>query len=75
MKKFLLAALVLLFGTSMYANTDRDCTTSYPYLETFDVNEMDCWSNIDKDSDGHLWKLAEGHEGMGVMSISFWQSP
>ena len=70
MKKFLLAALVLLFGTSMYANTDRDCTTSYPYLETFDVNEMDCWSNIDKDSDGHLWKLAEGHEGMGVKSVS-----
>ncbi len=70
MKKSLLAALVLLFGTSMYANTDRDCTTGYPYLETFDVNGMDDWSNLDEDGDGHVWELAAGRTGMGAKSVS-----
>lgn len=71
MKKSLLAALVLLFGTSMYANTDRDCTTGYPYLETFDVNEMNCWGNFDEDGDGFSWELAEGYSGYGVKSVSW----
>ncbi|MCQ2314452.1 MAG: choice-of-anchor J domain-containing protein [Bacteroidales bacterium] len=71
MKKILLAALVLLFCTSMYANTGRDCTIGYPYLETFDVNGMDDWSNLDEDGDGHVWELAAGRTGMGAKSVSW----
>ena len=46
---------------------------NYPYLETFDVNDMDDWSNLDEDGDGHIWELAAGYTGQGAKSVS-WES-
>ncbi len=46
---------------------------NFPYLETFDVNGMDDWSNLDEDGDGHLWELAAGYTGQGAKSVS-WES-
>ncbi|MCQ2313733.1 MAG: choice-of-anchor J domain-containing protein [Bacteroidales bacterium] len=60
------------FGVTVEGGGDPE-PGNYPYLETFDVNGMDDWSNLDEDGDGHIWELAAGYTGQGAKSVS-WQS-
>lgn len=56
-----------------------DCSTptALPFVEDFEAELTDCWSNIDNDGDGFAWAMesvGEAHTGVGCYSSSSWFS-
>lgn len=56
-----------------------DCSTpvALPFVEDFEAELTDCWSNIDNDGDGFTWAMesvGEAHTGVGCYSSSSWFS-
>lgn len=52
-----------------------DCSTpvALPFVEDFEAELTDCWSNIDNDGDGFTWSMesvGEAHTGAGCYSSS-----
>lgn len=52
-----------------------DCSTpvALPFVEDFEAELTDCWSNIDNDGDGYTWSMesvGEAHTGAGCYSSS-----